>query len=55
MAPNKCQHGPCGCEVSAGQRFCSDACRDLAGMASQSSTRCGCDHAACAHEERRKM
>ena len=53
MVANKCQHGPCMCEVSAGQKYCSDGCRDLAGMQSQSNSRCGCDHPACAHEAKK--
>jgi hypothetical protein len=53
MAQNKCGYGPCGCEVATGQKFCSDGCRDLAGMSSQSSMRCGCDHSSCAHEAKK--
>jgi hypothetical protein len=53
MPANKCGYGPCTCKVAAGQRFCSDGCRDLAVLSGQSSLRCGCDHAACAHEPRK--
>ncbi len=50
MDANKCQHPTCSCDVSMGQKFCSDACRDLADMSSAAKMRCGCGHAACVHE-----
>jgi hypothetical protein len=50
MAANKCQHPTCSCDVSPGEKFCSDACRDLADTSSAAETRCGCDHDTCVHE-----
>jgi hypothetical protein len=51
MATNKCGHPPCNCHVGGGERFCSDACRDLAASPSQNQTRCGCDHKDCAAQQ----
>lgn len=51
MANSKCEHPSCNCPVSGGgQRFCSDACKDLAAIPSQGETRCGCDHEDCAKQ-----
>jgi hypothetical protein len=47
MAKQTCDHAPCNCSATAGERFCSDACRDLAIASPHSDTRCGCDHEAC--------
>jgi hypothetical protein len=46
MTQNKCQHPRCHCDVPKGQKFCSDACRDLAGQKAQ--LRCDCGHPGCA-------
>ncbi len=48
MATQICEHKACSCHVESGKRFCSDACRDLATAAAQSTGRCGCDHPECA-------
>lgn len=52
MATTKSEHPSCNCNVSSSQRFCSEACKDLAASASQNQTRCGCDHKDCAAQQR---
>jgi len=41
-----CRHIPCRCEVPAGEKFCSDACRDAG--ANEVEIACECGHAICA-------
>lgn len=41
----ECAHPPCTCEVSKGESYCSDHCREQGGTAPSSS--CDCGHAAC--------
>jgi hypothetical protein len=49
----RCAHEMCGCEVPAGQEYCSDFCRNPTGdmgtgAAMETSGRdCGCGHDAC--------
>jgi hypothetical protein len=42
----ECAHVRCGCEVSEGQEYCSDYCRQPSGMTGTSGD-CGCGHDAC--------
>jgi hypothetical protein len=42
-----CQHAGCRCQVEQGQEFCSDHCREHAGMADHGEHACECGHAAC--------
>ena len=39
----KCGHEMCGCEVSAGQEYCSDTCR----TGQMTEGKCACGHDAC--------
>jgi hypothetical protein len=43
----RCGHDTCRCEVEAGQEFCSDHCREHAGMSDHAEHVCECGHAAC--------
>ncbi len=42
---NTCAHEPCQCTVPAGEKYCSDACRD-AGR-EEVEIACQCNHPAC--------
>ena len=41
----KCAHIPCVCKVAAGQKYCSEACRNAG--SEDVEIACQCDHAAC--------
>ena len=41
----KCAHIPCMCEISSGQKYCSEACGDAG--SNDVEIACQCDHAAC--------
>ncbi len=41
----ECQHGPCTCQVPAADPFCSEHCREHAGILEQQG--CGCGHPQC--------
>ena len=43
----QCGHEGCTCDVTADQEFCSDHCRDHAGMGSHDEHPCQCGHPAC--------
>jgi len=40
-----CAHEPCQCAVPAGEKFCSDFCRDAG--ANEVEIACECNHPAC--------
>jgi hypothetical protein len=44
----KCEHSTCTCQASAGQRFCSDACRQAQSASQAQGSSCSCGHADCA-------
>lgn len=47
----QCRHEVCVCEVSGGDEYCSDHCRN-----SGSADACDCGHADCElHQEKRRM
>lgn len=50
-----CGHTNCECEVSPGQKYCSDYCRRMAeqpmAMADDVDGECGCGHPACRSDE----
>jgi hypothetical protein len=41
-----CEHEGCGCQVEAGQSFCSDFCRDHV-SSGPTGEPCGCGHPEC--------
>jgi hypothetical protein len=41
----KCAHMPCLCDVSDGQEYCGEACRDAG--SEDVEIACQCDHPAC--------
>jgi hypothetical protein len=41
----KCAHIPCLCNVSAGQEYCGDSCREAG--SEDVEIACPCDHPAC--------
>ena len=44
----RCQHEGCTCDVTAGESWCSDACRDAEqGHDKASATSCACGHSGC--------
>lgn len=44
-APKKCAHIPCTCEVTNGDEFCGQACRDAG--SEEVEIACNCSHTAC--------
>ncbi len=50
---NRCAHPICACTVDAGERFCSDHCRDAMQHPHPGTDgeRCLCGHRACAAGE----
>jgi len=44
-----CAHEPCQCVVPAGEKFCSDFCRDAG--ADEVEIACECDHPACSEPD----
>ncbi len=43
----KCVHEMCGCEVTEGQEYCSDFCRQPTHSKMGTGDDCGCGHDAC--------
>jgi len=46
-APDKCAHIPCACVAPAGQKYCSQFCKEAG--AGESEIACDCGHPACEH------
>ncbi len=44
---DRCAHPHCSCPVSAGEKYCSQACSDTA-QATGMHDRCACPHPQCA-------
>lgn len=45
--PMGCLHMGCRCDVSEGQEYCSDYCREHAAEADHAAHECACGHPAC--------
>ena len=44
-SPKKCAHIPCECEVTNGDEFCGQACRDAG--SEEVEIACNCSHTVC--------
>ena len=42
---NKCAHLPCRCVIQAGEKYCSEACKEAG--AKEVEIACQCNHGAC--------
>jgi hypothetical protein len=41
----KCAHPPCQCEITSGEKYCSEICKDAGSQ--ETEIACECGHAPC--------